>query len=44
MKEKDDKGKYHIEDSSVKAKIDYLIKNLIEEEYNVQINSFLKII
>lgn len=42
VKEKDDKGEYHIEDSSVKTKIDYLVKNLTKEEYNVQINSFFE--
>lgn len=42
VKEKDDKGEYHIEDSSVKTKIDYLVKNLTKEEYNVQINNFFE--
>lgn len=42
VKEKDDNGKYHIEDSSVKTKLDYLVKNLVKEEYNVQINKFFE--
>jgi len=42
IQEKNNDGKYYIEDNLLKNKLDYLIKYLIKEEYNAQINNFFE--
>lgn len=44
IREKNTDGTYYIEDNLLKNKLDSLIKCLMKEEYNAQINNFLKTI